>query len=149
MLFFWFFLSQSLPFKPSRFAVVVFSFALNYAAYFAEIFRGGIQAVPVGQREAGQVLGYTRVQTFFRIIVPQVVRNVLPAVTNEIITLVKDTALGSIIAVVELMSIAKKQVSNSTSIEPYVVAILLYLLLNGIAERLCKTAERKMDYLRR
>lgn len=94
------------------------------------------------------MLGYTKAQTFFRIILPQVIKRVLLPMTNEIITLIKDTALASTVAVVDLMTVAKKQVSSSSSIEPYVVAILLYLVLNGAAEQLCKLAERRLSYYR-
>ena len=94
------------------------------------------------------MLGYTGGQTFLRIILPQVVKRVLLPVANEVITLIKDTALASTVAVVDLMTVAKKQVSSSSSIEPYVVAIILYLVLNGVAEQLCKLAERKMSYYR-
>lgn len=146
VMFIYFLLPQVLPFKIDRFWAVIFSFVINYAAYFAEIFRGGIQAIPAGQREAGQVLGYTRAQVFFRIVLPQVVKRVLLPVTNEVITLVKDTALASTVAVAEVMSLAKKQVSSSSSIEPYIVAMIIYLILNGVAEQLCKLAERKLNY---
>ena len=135
-------------FKIDRYISVLFAFALNYAAYFAEIYRGGIQSIPQGQYEAGKVLGFTRAQTFFHIILPQVVKRVLLPVCNEVITLIKDTALASTVAVVDLMTVAKKQVSSSSSIEPYLVAIIMYLILNGVAEQLCKLAEKKMDYYR-
>ena len=131
-----------------RFTAIILGFVLNYAAYFAEIFRSGIQSIPQGQYEAAQVLGYTKMQTFFRIILPQVVKRVLLPVCNEVITLIKDTALASTVAVVDMMTVAKKQVSSSSSIEPYLLAILMYLVLNGIAEHLCKLAEKKMDYYR-
>jgi polar amino acid transport system permease protein len=146
IMFIYFLLPQVLPFRVDRFWAVIFAFVINYAAYFAEIFRGGIQSIPPGQREAAQVLGYTRRQTFFRILLLQVVKRVLLPVTNEVITLVKDTALASTVAVAEIMSIAKKQVNSSSSIEPYIVAMLIYLLLNGIAEQACKLAERKLSY---
>ncbi len=146
ILFIYFLLPMVLPFKVDRFGAVIFAFVINYAAYFAEIFRGGIQSIPVGQHEAGKVLGYAKIQTFFRIILPQVGKRVLLPMTNEVITLVKDTALASTVAVVELMTVAKKQVSGSSSIEPYVVAILLYLILNGLAEQFCKFCERKLSY---
>ena len=145
IMFIYFLLPQILPFKVDRFWAVIFSFVINYAAYFAEIFRSGIQAIPVGQHEAAKVLGDTKAQTFFHIILPQVVKRVLLPVTNEIITLIKDTALASTVAVVDLMTVAKKQVSSSSSIEPYLVAIILYLILNGEAEQLCKLAERKLE----
>lgn len=146
ILFVYFLLPQILPFRVDRFAAVIFAFVINYAAYFAEIFRAGIQSIPTGQREAAKVLGYTRVQTFLRILLPQMIKRVLLPMTNEVITLVKDTALASTVAVVELMTVAKKQVSGSSSIEPYLVAILMYLVLNGLAEQGCKLAERKLNY---
>lgn len=148
IMFIYFLLPMVLPFRVDRFWAVIFSFVINYAAYFAEIFRSGIQSIPQGQYEAAQVLGYTKVQTFFTIILPQVVKRVLLPVCNEIITLIKDTALASTVAVVDLMTVAKKQVSSSSSIEPYLVAIIMYLILNGVAEQLCKLAEKKMDYYR-
>ena len=146
IMFVYFLLPQILPFKVDRFSAVIFAFAVNYAAYFAEIFRSGIQSIPAGQYEAAKVLGYTKTQTFFCIILPQVVKRVLLPMTNEIITLIKDTALASTVAVVELMTIAKKQVSSSSSVEPYLLAIVFYLVLNGVAEQLCKLAERRLDY---
>ncbi len=146
VMFIYFLLPNILPFRFDRFWAAVLAFTINYAAYFGEIFRGGIQSISVGQREAAQVLGYTRTQTFFRIILPQALKRVLLPVTNEVITLVKDTALASTIAVTDLMSLAKKQVSNASSIEPYLVAMLIYLLLNGLAEQACKLAERKLNY---
>ena len=148
IMFIYFLLPQVLPVRVDRFWAVIFAFVINYAAYFAEIFRSGIQSIPAGQYEAAKVLGYTGGQTFLRIILPQVVKRVLLPVANEVITLIKDTALASTVAVVDLMTVAKKQVSSSSSIEPYVVAIILYLVLNGVAEQLCKLAERKMSYYR-
>lgn len=146
VMFIYFLLPQVLPFKFDRFWAVIFSFVINYAAYFAEIFRGGIQSIAPGQREAAQVLGYTRLQTFFRIILPQVVKRVILPVTNEVITLVKDTALASTVAITEVMTIARKQVSGASSIDPYIVAMVIYLGLNGIAEQACKLVERKLSY---
>ena len=148
IMFVYFLLPQILPFKVDRFSAVIFAFAVNYAAYFAEIFRSGIQSIPAGQYEAAKVLGYTKTQTFFYVILPQVVKRVLLPMTNEIITLIKDTALASTVAVVELMTITKKQVSSSSSIEPYLLAIVFYLVLNGVAEQLCKLAEKKLSYYR-
>lgn len=148
IMFIYFLLPLVLPFRVDRFWAVIFAFTINYAAYFAEIFRSGIQSVPAGQHEAAKVLGYTRGQTFFLILLPQVVKRVLLPVTNEVITLMKDTALASTVAVVDLMTVAKKQVSSASSIEPYLVAIILYLILNGLAEQLCKLAERKLSYYR-
>ena len=144
VLFIYFWLAQAL--RVDRLPAVIFAFTINYAAYFAEIFRSGIQSIPAGQREAGQVLGYTRTQVFFRIVLPQMFKRVLLPVTNEVITLVKDTALASTVAVMELMSVAKKQVSSASSIEPYLLAAVFYLIFNGLAEQLCKYFERKLDY---
>ncbi len=146
IMFIYFLLPNILPFKVDRFSAVILAMSVNYAAYFAEIFRGGIQSISQGQYEAGQVLGFTRTQTFFHIILPQVCKRVLLPVTNEVITLVKDTALASTVAVSELMNVAKKQVSGTSSIEPYVVAMIIYLILNGVAEQVCKWVERKMNY---
>ena len=146
IMFIYFLLPNILPFKVDRFSAVILAMSVNYAAYFAEFFRGGIQSIPQGQYEAGQVLGFTRTQTFFHIILPQVCKRVLLPVTNEVITLVKDTALASTVAVSELMNVAKKQVSGTSSIEPYVVAMIIYLILNGAAEQVCKWVERKMNY---
>jgi polar amino acid transport system permease protein len=142
----YFLLPQILPFKLDRFWAVIFAFVINYAAYFAEIFRGGIQAVSVGQREAGHVLGYTRAQIFARIVLPQMVKHVLPAVTNEVVTLVKDTALASTVSITEIMIIAKQQVSASSSVEPYLLAMVFYLILNGAASQLCRRVEKKLNY---
>ena len=146
VMFIYFLLPHILPFNFDRFTAAIVAFTVNYAAYFAEIFRGGVQSIPVGQWEAGQVLGMRRSQTFFRVILPQVCKRVLLPVTNEIITLVKDTALASTIAVTELMSLAKKHVSSSSSIEPYVIAMVMYLLFNGVTEQLCRLVERKLNY---
>ena len=146
VLFIYFFLPYILPFQVDRFWAVILAFAINYAAYFAEIFRGGIQSISPGQYDAAQVLGYTGNQRFFRIILPQVVKRVLPSVTNEVMTLIKDTALASVVAVVEMLTVAKKQVSGSSSIEPYIVAIVFYLIINGVVEQACKFVERKLDY---
>jgi polar amino acid transport system permease protein len=142
----YFLLPQILPFRMDRFWAVIFAFVINYAAYFAEIFRGGIQAVPAGQREAGHVLGYTRAQVFVRIVLPQVTKNVMPSVTNEVITLVKDTALASTVSITEIMIIARQQVNASSSVEPFLVAMVFYLILNGIASQLCKRVEKKLNY---
>lgn len=146
VMFIYFLLPQILPFKVDRFWAVILSFVINYAAYFAEIFRGGIQAIPPGQREASQVLGYSHWQTFYRILLPQVVKRVILPVTNEVITLVKDTALASTVAVTEVLTIAKKQASGSVSVDPYIVAMIIYLALNGVAEQACKLVERKLSY---
>lgn len=112
------------------FISVIIGFSLNYAAYFAEIFRGGIESVAKGQYEAGYVLGMSKTQTFFIIVFPQVIRYVLPSITNEVITLVKDTSLAFAISQVEMFTIAKRLASSQTSMVPYAVAALLYYIFN-------------------
>lgn len=129
-----------------RMTATILAFSLNYAAYFAEIFRGGIQAIPIGQREASQVLGLTRVQTFFHIILPQVAKRVLLPVSNEVITLVKDTSLANIIAVGELFRAAKNEASRTASVEPLFVAGLFYLLMNGVVTLFFSFLSRRMAY---
>lgn len=146
VMFLYFLLPLVLPFKFDRFWAVIFSFVINYAAYFAEIFRGGILSIAPGQREAAQVLSYSKAQTFFRIILPQVIKRVILPVTNEVITLVKDTALVSVVAISEVLTIAKKQATGSVSVDPFIVAMFIYLVLNGIAEQACKLVERKLNY---
>ena len=125
---------------------IISMFSLNYAAYFAEIFRGGIQSIPVGQREAGQVLGMTRGQTFFHVILPQMAKRVLLPVSNEVITLVKDTSLANVIAVAELFRAAKNEASRTASVEPLFVAGLFYLLMNGAVSLVFSCLNRRMAY---
>ena len=129
-----------------RLSATVIAFSLNYAAYFAEIFRGGIMAIPVGQHEACQVLGFTKMQTFFHVVLPQVVKRVLLPVSNEVITLVKDTSLANIIAVGELFRAAKNEASRTASVEPLFVAGLFYLLMNGVVTLVFSYLTRRMDY---
>lgn len=144
----YFLLPMVLPISIDRFWAAILAFTINYAAYFAEIFRGGIESIPVGQSEAAKVLGFTKVQTFVRIILPQVAKRVLLPVTNEVITLIKDTSLAFTISVAELMRAAKTEVSRTTSVEPYLVALLVYLALNGITEQVCRLIGKRMDYYR-
>ena len=129
-----------------RMAATILAFALNYAAYFAEIFRGGMMSIPVGQHEAGQVLGMTKMQSFFHIVLPQVAKCVLLPVSNEVITLVKDTSLANIIAVGELFRAAKNEASRTASVEPLFVAGLFYLLMNGVVTLVFSELTRRMDY---
>ncbi len=133
------------PFKY-RFVATIIGFSLNYAAYFAEIFRGGIQSMPVGQYEAAQILGFSRAQTFFRIILPQVVKRVLPAVTNEVITLVKDTSLAQVLAVTEMFTMAKNLASAQVSVMPFIAAGVFYYVMNGIIEIVMNRFEKSMSY---
>ncbi|HIS95985.1 MAG TPA: amino acid ABC transporter permease [Candidatus Ventricola gallistercoris] len=129
-----------------RMTATILAFSLNYAAYFAEIFRGGIQSIPVGQIEAGQVLGLTRGQTFLHVVMPQVIKRVLLPVSNEVITLVKDTSLANIIAVAELFRAAKNEASRTASVEPLFVAGLFYLLMNGVVTLFFSRMNRRLAY---
>ena len=129
-----------------RFAAVIIAFVLNYAAYFAEIYRSGIQSVPQGQYEAAQVLGYSHSQTFLRIIVPQVWKRVLPAVTNEVVTLVKDTSLSFAIAEAEMFTIAKQISSKVASIWPLLAAGLFYYIFNLLVVLVCSRVEKHYSY---
>ena len=129
-----------------RMAATVLAFSLNYAAYFAEIFRGGIMAIPVGQHEACQVLGFTKMQAFFHVVLPQVCKRVLLPVSNEVITLVKDTSLANIIAVSELFRAAKNEASRTASVEPLFVAGLFYLAMNGVVTLVFSYLTKRFDY---
>lgn len=131
-----------------RFIAVVLAFGINYAAYFAEIYRGGIEAIPRGQSEAAQVLGYSRVQTFMKIIMPQVIKHILPAVTNEVITLVKDTSLSHTISVLEMFTIARQYSSSMTSMTPLIVAGIFYYVFNFIVAYVMAYLEKKLSYYR-
>ena len=133
-------------FSFDRFPAVIVAFSINYAAYFAEIFRGGIQSIPKGQYEAAAMLGLTRGQTFYRIILPQVVKRVVPASANEVITLVKDTSLAQVIAVTELFALAKKQQAAYASIYPLFVAGVFYYIANLLLSVLFAYVERKLNY---
>ncbi|HEX3077210.1 MAG TPA: amino acid ABC transporter permease [Lachnospiraceae bacterium] len=127
---------------------VVIAFVINYAAYFAEIYRGGIESMPLGQYEAAKVLGYTRSQTFVKIILPQVVKRILPSVTNEVITLVKDTSLAFSIAYTEMFTIAKSLAASQRSMIPFVAAAVFYYIFNFIVASLMELWEKKMNYYR-
>ena len=129
-----------------RMAATVLAFSLNYAAYFAEIFRGGMMSVPVGQHEACQVLGFTKMQAFFHVVLPQVCKRVLLPVSNEVITLVKDTSLANIIAVSELFRAAKNEASRTASVEPLFVAGLFYLAMNGVVTLVFSYLTKRLDY---
>lgn len=131
-----------------RFAAALIAFILNYAAYFAEIFRGGIESIPNGQYEASEVLGFTRVQTFIRIILPQVVKRILPPVSNEVITLVKDTALVQVLGISELFRVAQNEASRVFSTEPLFIAGVFYFIMNWIVTKAFHSAEKKLGYYR-
>ena len=145
-----YYLSESLGSNLSfdRFPAVIVAFSINYAAYFAEIFRGGIESISRGQYEAAAMLGLTRTQTFFRIILPQVVKRVVPASANEVITLVKDTSLAQVIAVTELFALAKKQQAAYASIFPWFVAGIFYYVANLLLSVFFSYVERKLNYYR-
>ncbi len=131
-----------------RFIAVIIAFSLNYAAYFSEIYRSGIQSVPKGQYEAAQMLGYTRTQTFVKIIMPQMFKRVLPAMTNEIITLVKDTSLSFAIATAEMFTMAKQIAAKEASLMPLMVAGVFYYIFNLLVAHVCKKVEKHYDYYR-
>lgn len=131
-----------------RFYAVIIGFSLNYAAYFAEIYRSGIQSIPKGQREAAQLMGYGRRQTFFRIIFPQMVKRVMPPVTNEVITLVKDTSLAFALACTEMFTMAKQIAAAQASLMPLFIAGLFYYIFNFVVAFVMETIEKKLDYYR-
>lgn len=125
---------------------VVIAFAINYAAYFAEIYRGGIESIPLGQYEAANVLGYTKTQTFIRIILPQVVKRIMPSVTNEVVTLVKDTSLAFTVSYQEMFTIGKQIANSQTSFMPFVVAGVFYFVFNAIVDYGMGRIENRLNY---
>lgn len=129
-----------------RFWAAIVGFSINYAAYFAEIYRSGIQAIPKGQYEAAEVLGYSKTQTFCKIIFPQMVKHVLPPVTNEIITLTKDTSLAFVLAYAEMFTLAKQVAASDASIAPLFVAGLFYYVFNYVVAFVMERLERKLAY---
>ena len=129
-----------------RFTAILLGFSMNYAAYFAEIYRGGMDTIPVGQYEAAEILGYNKVQTFFKIILPQVLKAILPSVTNEIITLVKDTSLAFTLAYNEMFSIAKQIAASQTSFMPFVIAGVFYFAANYLVAFIMERIEKAFDY---
>ena len=132
------------PFK-SRMTAALIGFIINYACYFSEIFRGGIESIPKGQYEAGQVLGLTKSQTFFKIVLFQVVKRIVPPMSNEIITLVKDTSLARIIAVSEIL-MAAERFSGRGLIWPLFYTGVYFLVFNGVLTVLFNKIEKKLDY---
>ena len=129
-----------------RFVAIIIAFVVNYAAYFAEIFRSGILSVPKGQKEAAFTLGFSKTQTFFRILLPQIVKRILPAMSNEVISLIKTTSLAQIIGITEIFALAQKQASYQFSILPLCVAGLMYLVLCTIITYAFNKAEKKYSY---
>lgn len=131
-----------------RFVAIIIGFVLNYAAYFAEIYRSGIESMPVGQYEASKVLGYSKSQTFMKIILPQVIKRILPSVTNEVITLVKDTSLAFSLAYMEMFTIAKQIAASQTTMMPFVVAAIFYYVFNLVVAAVMEFIEKKLNYYR-
>ena len=129
-----------------RFVAVIIAFTINYAAYFAEIYRGGIEDIPKGQYEAAQVLGYNKIETFFIIILPQVFKIILPSVTNEVITLVKDTSLSFVIAIPEMFTVAKQIAAADASIAALLVAGVFYYVFNIIVAFVMEHLENRLSY---
>lgn len=129
-----------------RFIAVIIAFTINYAAYFAEIYRGGIESINSGQYEAAQVLGYSKIETFFIIILPQVIKVVLPSITNEVITLVKDTSLSFVIAIPEMFTVAKQIAAADASIAALLVAGLFYYVFNILVAFAMEYVEKRLDY---
>lgn len=131
-----------------RFYAVLIAFALNYAAYFAEIYRGGLMSMEQGQYEAAKLLGYSKVQTFCKIILPQVVKRILPSITNEVITLVKDTSLSFAIAYMEMFTMAKALAASQKNMIPFVAAAVFYYIFNLIVAVAMEKFEKKLSYYR-
>ena len=129
-----------------RFPAVIIAFVINYAAYFAEIYRSGIESMPNGQYEAAEVLGYNKAQTFIRIILPQVIKRVLPSITNETITLVKDTSLAFALAYTEMFTLAKQVAASTASIMPLFIAGLFYYIFNFLVAMVMEKLEKRMQY---
>lgn len=129
-----------------RFIALILGFSINYSAYFAEIYRSGIQSIPVGQYEAANVLGYSKSQTFIHIIFPQMVKRVIPSVTNEVITLVKDTSLAFAISYAEMFTIAKQIAAAQTNIMPLFIAGVFYFVFNFIVAHVMEKIEKKLNY---
>ena len=125
---------------------VVIAFAINYAAYFAEIYRGGIESISKGQYEAAEVLGYTKAQTFLRIILPQVIKRIMPSVTNEVVTLVKDTSMAFTVSYQEMFTIGKQIANSQTSFVPFLVAGVFYFVFNAIVDFAMGKIEKKLNY---
>lgn len=134
--------------RSYRFFAVIIGFSVNYAAYFAEIYRSGIESIPKGQYEAASVLGYNKNQTFFNIIFPQMVKRVLPPVTNEVITLVKDTSLAFVLTYEEMFTVAKQIAAAQTTIMPLFVAGVFYFIFNAIVAFVMERIEKELNYYR-
>ncbi|KAA0964028.1 amino acid ABC transporter permease [Streptococcus cristatus] len=145
-LIFIYYVLPSIGIRLDRIPAAIIAFTLNYAAYFAEIFRGGISSIPTGQYEAAKVLKFTPVQTIRLIILPQVVKIVLPSVFNEVMTLVKDTSLVYALGISDLILASRTAANRDASLAPMFVAGLIYLLLIGLATLVAKQVEKKFSY---
>lgn len=132
--------------KSYQLVAVLIGFSINYAAYFAEIYRGGIESMPVGQYEAAKILGYGKAQTFLRIILPQVIKRVLPSITNEVMTLVKDTSLAMVVSVMEMFTIAKQIAGSQGIMLPYIIAGIFYYCFNLLVAVVMEFIEKKLNY---
>jgi polar amino acid transport system permease protein len=140
-------LGISMP-RGYRFWAIIIGFSLNYGAYFGEIYRSGIESMPNGQFEAAKLLGYSKSQAFMKIILPQVIKRILPSITNEVITLVKDTSLAFAISVPEMFTVAKALVSAQTTMIPFVAAGIFYFIFNFIVAMIMEIIEKKLNYYR-
>ena len=141
-------LSLGIGVARNKLVPIIAGFAINYAAYFAEIYRGGIESMPQGQYEAAEVLGYSRAQTFMRIILPQVIKRILPSITNEVITLVKDTSMAFTVGYQEMFTIGRKISNSESSFMPFLIAGVFYFLFNGIVDFVMTRLERRLNYYR-
>lgn len=148
LFFFYFGPAYLFPMRLERFTAAILAMSLNYAAYFAEIYRSGIESMPKGQYEAATVLGFTKRQTFFKIVLPQVIKRILPPMGNEFMTLVKDTALVTVIGVAEIYQLATDQMSMRSSMIPLIMAGVFYLVMNGVVSKCFHIAEQKLSYYR-
>ena len=146
MIFFYFAPYYIFGFSFPRFTAAIIAFTINYSAYFAEIYRSGLQAVDKGQYEASKVLGFTKGHTFFHIILPQVMKTVMPSLGNEVITLVKDTALAPTIGVIELFRVAQTSSSRIFSTMPIFLAGVFYFIMNYVVSKVFAVIEKKLDY---
>lgn len=131
-----------------KMTAVLIGFAINYAAYFAEIYRAGIEAIPVGQYEAAKLLGYNKAQTFIYIVMPQVIKRIVPPVANETITLVKDTSLAYTLSVIEMFTLTKQIAAAETSMMPFVVAGIFFYIFNLVVAVTFEYIEKKLGYYR-
>ncbi|WP_139905194.1 amino acid ABC transporter permease [Clostridium thermarum] len=148
IMFIYFAPSNILGLNIDRFLAAIIAFSINYAAYFAEIYRGGIASMEREQYEAASVLGFTKVQTFFKIILPQAIKRILPATSNEVITLVKDTVLVQVIGISELFRFAQNSANRHFSTTPLLIAGIFYLIMNWVVTKIFHAIESKLNYYR-